>query len=341
MHRLGLYYPKGHEAHYEPGHLEKPERVEAIRSALIKAGYWDENTLIQPISPTEEILSSVHTPKYLELLKRFCSRGQSLDSETYTIPASWEIATNSVGGSIAIAEQIWQGRIQRGFALTRPPGHHAIPNLGMGFCLLNNVAITAQYLTKKCDISRVAIVDFDLHHGNGTQDIFWERGDVLYISTHQWPEFPGTGDITETGMGDGAGKTVNFPLPPGSGDQAFTTITKDCIIPLIDRYQAQIILVSVGFDPHWKDPLGHLLLSAKGYGEIIRYLVDWADSNAAGKIALFLEGGYDLPANAACGEATVAAMLGKAYADPLGASPTPEGKSWKSMYSRAKEIWSL
>lgn len=341
MDHLGIYYPKGHEAHAEVGHIEKPERIEAIKSALSKAGYWEEKLLVQPITPPEDILSSVHTKKYLDLLKKFCSAGQSLDSETYTTPASWDIALNSVGGAMAIADEVWRGYIQRGFALTRPPGHHAIPNLGMGFCLLNNVAIAAQYLIKKCGAQRVAIVDLDLHHGNGTQEIFWGRGDVLYISTHQWPEFPGTGDITETGAGDGAGKTVNFPLPPGSGDQAFTTIMKEAIIPLLDRYQAQIVLVSVGFDSHWRDPLGHLLLSAKGYGEIIRYLVDWADQNASGKVALFLEGGYDLEANAACGEAVVAALLGRTFVDPLGASPTPEGISWKAVFSRAKEIWSL
>lgn len=341
MNQIGFYYPAGHEAHYEVGHLERPERIEAIKSALIKAGYWDEEKLVHAITPPEEVLTSVHKPMYLDLLKRFCNQGQSLDSDTYTTPASWEIAINSAGGSIAIADAVWHGNIQRGFALTRPPGHHAIASLGMGFCLLNNIAIAAEYLTKKCDAQRIAIVDLDLHHGNGTQSIFWNRGDILYVSTHQWPEYPGTGNISETGEGDGSGKTVNFPLPPGSGDEAFTTIMKDCIIPIIDRFRAEIILVSVGFDPHWRDPLGHLLLSAGAYGEIIRLLVNWVDQNASGKIALFLEGGYDLDANAACGEALVAAMLGKEFIDHLGTSPTPEGKSWKSVYNRAKDIWSL
>lgn len=341
MEKLGLYYPQNHEAHAEIGHIERPERVEAIRSALIKAGFWNKEKLVQPIAIPEDILFGIHTQKYVELLKKLCLQGQSLDSETYTTPASWDIAFNSAGGGIAIVDGIWQGKINRGFALTRPPGHHAIPNLGMGFCLLNNIAIAAQYLTKQCGVNRVAIVDLDLHHGNGTQHIFWERGDVLYISTHQWPEYPGTGDITETGAGEGTGKTVNFPLPPGSGDEAFTTIMKECIVPLIDRYQAEIVLVSVGFDPHWKDPLGHLLLSAKVYGEIVGYLVDWVDQNASGRIALFLEGGYDLDADAACGEAVAAALLGEIFSDPVGTSPTPEGSSWKAVHSRAKEIWNL
>ncbi len=341
MNHLALYYPKGHEAHAEIGHVEKPERVETIKSALLKAGYWDDKLLASPIMPPEDILPRVHTKTYLELLKRFCSASQPLDRDTYTTPASWDIALNTAGGAIAIADAVWHGRVQRGFALTRPPGHHAVPNYGMGFCLLNNIAIAAEYLIKKNSAKRLAIVDLDLHHGNGTQEIFWERGDVFYISIHQWPDYPGTGELTEIGAGDGVGKTANFPIPPGSGDEAFTTIMQELIIPLIDRYRAEMIMVSCGFDPHWRDPLGHLLLSAKVYGDIVKCLVDWADRNCMGKIALFLEGGYDLEADAACGEAVVAALMSKPFTDPLGMSPKPEGKSWKSNFSKAKEIWSL
>jgi acetoin utilization deacetylase AcuC-like enzyme len=338
---LGLYYPQGHEAHAEIGHIERPERVESIKSALLNAGYWDDKLLVQSIAPPEDVLSGIHTHTYLDLLKRFCEEGRSLDEETYTTPASWNIALNTAGGAIAIVDKVWQGEIQRGFALTRPPGHHAVPGLGMGFCLLNNIAIAAEYLIKKRSVKRLAIVDLDLHHGNGTQKIFWERGDVFYFSTHEWPNYPGTGEMTETGEGEGVQRTANFPLPPGSGDKAFSTILYEVIIPLIDHYGAEMVLVSCGFDPHWRDPLGHLLLSAKIYGELIKALVGWVDNHASGKIALFLEGGYDLDACAACGEAVVAALLGKPFTDPLGPSPKLEGSSWNSVYSRAKEIWSL
>jgi acetoin utilization deacetylase AcuC-like enzyme len=341
MENLGLYYPNGHEAHAEIGHIENPERVERIKSALIKAGYWDEKLLIQPIMPPEDILSRVHTQTYLGLLKRFCEEGRSLDEETYTTTASWNIALNSAGGAIAVADMVWRGEIQRGFALTRPPGHHAVPGMGMGFCLLNNIAIAAEYLIKKRGVKRLAIVDLDLHHGNGTQKIFWERGDVLYISVHQWPLFPGTGDLTETGEGEGAQKSANFPVPPGSGDLAYSTMMKELIVPIIDRYNTEMVLVSCGFDTHWRDPLGHILMSARVYGELIKDLVDWVDRKAFGKIELVLEGGYDLDAVAACSEAVVAAMLGKPFDDGLGVSPRPEGNSWKSMILKAKEIWSL
>lgn len=342
MEQLVLYYPMGHQAHAESGHPENPERVEIIKTALSQAGYWDDEHAISPILPPAEVLSSVHTEMYLKYLEAACQRGEPLDSDTYTTPASWNIAINTAGGAIAVADKVWKGEARYGFALTRPPGHHATSNQGMGFCLLNNVAIAAQYLVMKRGAERLAIVDLDLHHGNGTQEIFWSRGDVFYFSTHQYPYYPGSGDLSETGVGDGAGKTANFPLPPGSGEQAFTTIMQEIIIPLIDGYRPQMILVSCGFDSHWKDPLGYLLLSAKGYGELIESMVDWADKHCAGKLALFLEGGYDPDALTACSEAVVAPLIkSRPFVDRLGPSPKPEGKSWRMVFDKAKQIWSL
>lgn len=341
MDQIILYYPEGHESHVEIGHPERPERVESIRSALLKQGYWDDKLLVPSILPPDEVLTKVHTKSYLEYLERTCREGLPLDADTFTTPASWNIAINTAGGAIAVVEKIWQGIAQRGFALTRPPGHHATSNQGMGFCLLNNIAIATEYLIMKNDAKRLAIVDLDLHHGNGTQEIFWARGDVFYISTHQYPYYPGTGDLSEIGVGDGTGKTANFPLPPGSGNLAFTTIMQEIILPLINRFQPEMILVSCGFDSHWKDPLGHLLLSAEVYGKLIKSLVDWADDHCAGKIALFLEGGYDLEASALCSESIMAALLDRTFVDRLGDSPKPEGKSWKSVFENAKQIWSL
>lgn len=341
MDQIVLYYPNGHESHFEIGHPERPERVEAIRSALSKAGYWDDELLVSPFLPPEDVLTRVHSKTYLDYLESTCRESLPLDADTFTTPASWNIALNTAGGAIAVVQKIWQGYARRGFALTRPPGHHATSNQGMGFCLLNNIAIAAEYLLMKTDARRLAIVDLDLHHGNGTQEIFWARGDVFYISTHQYPYYPGSGDLSETGTGNGAGKTANFPLPPGSGDLAFTAIMKEIIVPLIDQFQAQMILVSCGFDSHWKDPLGHLLLSAAKYGELIKNLTDWADRHCSGKIALFLEGGYDLEASALCSEAAMAALLDRPFVDRLGVSPKPEGKSWESVFEKAKLLWSL
>jgi acetoin utilization deacetylase AcuC-like enzyme len=229
----------------------------------------------------------------------------------------------------------------RGFALTRPPGHHAGPERGMGFCLLNNIAIAAEFLCQKQAARRIAIIDLDLHHGNGTQDIFWRRKDVFYFSTHQSPLYPGTGQVDEIGAGPGEGYTANFPLPPGTGDQGFLAIMESLILPLLDRFSPEIILVSAGFDSHWRDPFGHLQLSAAGYGKLISNLVNWADQHCAGRIAFFLEGGYDLEASAACAQALVSVVRQIPWQDPLGPTPLFEGKSWQIVARQAKDLWKI
>jgi acetoin utilization deacetylase AcuC-like enzyme len=341
MQSLVYYYPQGHAEHYEAGHPERPERVEAIRRALQVAGWWEPYPRLSPAQIPGRVLQAVHSAIYLEQLEQACRASQHLDGDTYTTPASWEIAHASAGGALAVAWAVWAGEARRGFALTRPPGHHATRKRGMGFCLLNHIAIAAEALRQDGNAKRLAIVDLDLHHGNGTQDIFWECGEVLYISTHQWPLYPGTGRLEETGAGDGQGATANIPLPPGSGDLAFQTITHELILPLLTRFEPEILLVSFGFDPHWLDPLGHLQLSASGYRSILSSLATWADDHCGGKIALFLEGGYDLDAGAACAQAAVSALLGLAWKDPLGASSRPEGKTWQAVLKQAQSIWGL
>jgi acetoin utilization deacetylase AcuC-like enzyme len=212
----------------------------------------------------------------------------------------------------------------------------------MGFCLLNNVALAAAHcIAAPSGAQRLAIVDLDLHHGNGTQDIFWSRDDVLYISTHQFPFYPGTGALEETGAGPGEGLTANFPLPPYTGDQGFHAVMQALILPLLDRFKPQMLLVSVGFDTHWRDPLGSLSLSASGYGELIASLDQWAQRNCDGKIALFLEGGYDLDAAQACVSAAVAALLDLPWQDPIGPAPYAENPAWQSMLRAAQRIWQL
>jgi acetoin utilization deacetylase AcuC-like enzyme len=266
--------------------------------------------------------------------------------DTYTTMDSWRLALNAAGGGVAVGRAVWEGRSRRGFALARPPGHHATPDRGMGFCLLNNIALAAEFLIrghldKASNAERLAIVDLDLHHGNGTQDAFWSRGDVLYISTHQYPHYPGTGSMNERGAGLGEDCTVNFPFPPLTGDQGFQVTMEECILPLLDRFSPQMLLISFGFDPHWRDPLGQLMLTAGCYGELVAQLAGWADRNCEGKIALFLEGGYDLEAGAACAQAVVAALLGKSWQDPLGPSPRPEGDAWRMIVRAAKEVWRI
>jgi acetoin utilization deacetylase AcuC-like enzyme len=336
---MGLFYPEGHQDHFLPGHPERPQRVERIRSALEESGWWEPAQKLQPVELEEAVLHSIHSPRYLETLKIASRQSLFLTGDTYTTPASWELASRAAGGAAAVAEEVWQGRLQSGFALTRPPGHHATPGRGMGFCLLNNIALAAQHLVHHYGARRLAIVDIDLHHGNGTQDIFWERGDIFYISTHQSPLFPGTGQLHEKGSGAGDQATANLPLPPGAGDQAFKTACERFLLPLLERFGPEMLLVSVGFDTHWLDPLGHLQLSVEGYMNLVAALVRFASKTCQGRIALFLEGGYDLEASAACACASAAALHGKPYQDPLGISPYPENPAWEGVLDRAVELW--
>jgi acetoin utilization deacetylase AcuC-like enzyme len=345
MNDLAFFYPDGHERHYEFGHPERPERVEAIKSALEEFGYWQAYPQLTAEKVSNDVLWTVHNPEYLHALEEICKRGMHFDADTYTTPDSWDLALNSAGGAIAIARAVWLGEVQRGFALTRPPGHHATSQRAMGFCLLNNIALAAENLIQKESANRLAIIDFDLHHGNGTQDIFFSREDVFYLSTHQYPHYPGTGWLNETGTGQGEMKTANFPMPPFSGDREYSIVMDEMIIPLMDRYQPEMILISYGFDPHFDDPLGNLQLTSGGYGKLIRQLVSWSDENCDGRISLFLEGGYDLKAARACSGAVVAALLGENFPERYDQSLIPfdngESSTFSSILEQTKLLWEL
>jgi acetoin utilization deacetylase AcuC-like enzyme len=340
MEDIVYFYPDGHENHRKQGHPESPERVEVIRFALHEAGLWDPYPKLSPFILSEDLIKSIHSPAYLNLLEMTCRRAGNLDNDTYTTLASWDLAHRAAGGAVAVASSVWEGKARRGFALTRPPGHHATHGQGMGFCLLNNISIAAEYLVRNCGVQSLAIVDLDLHHGNGTQEIFWSRNDIFYISVHQSPFYPGTGYIEDIGAGPGEGWTANFPLPPGSGDTAYRSIMDELIIPLLNQHNPQMILVSYGYDTHWLDPLGQLLLSADGYGKLIKKICDWADAECNGHVAIFLEGGYDLKAAKACSVAATSAMLGLPWGDPY-PCPYKEGNTWQLMLTRARSIWKL
>ncbi len=341
MNDLVFFYPEGHEAHTGVNHPERPKRVEAIREALEDSGHWGRYPRLEPISVPEEVLSNIHTRDYLARLQAASERGGMLDAETYVTPASWQLALNAAGGAAAVTAAVWERDARRGFALCRPPGHHATANSAMGFCLMNNVAIAAEYLLQEKGAKRIAIVDIDLHHGNGTQDIFYSRGDVFFCSIHQHPLYPGTGHLNEMGNGDGEMTTANLPVPPYSGDQARTAAMDEVILPLLTRFAPEMILVSAGFDAHWLDPLGHQVATASGYGEVVGKLAAWADEHCGGRIALILEGGYNLSGNAACGLAVTQAMLGEAWSDTIGAGRIAEGEEWKGIIEQAKTLWGL
>lgn len=341
MHHIAFYYPQGHEAHYRWGHAERPERVEAIRRALTKADLWQGGLQIEPEKIPDSIFKAIHSQELLESIRSHSENDEDYDLDTFVTKASWQLALNAAGGAAAAARAVWRREASVAFALTRPPGHHATRDQAMGFCLLNNIAIAAECLFQSENAKRLAIVDMDVHHGNGTQDIFWERKDVLFISTHQSPLYPGTGQLGERGSGQGEGTKVNLPLPPFSGDQAFKVAYTEIVPALLDRFRPEMVLVSFGFDAHWRDPLANLQVSARGYGEAVTSLKDWARKNCDGRMAIMLEGGYDLEAAAACGLAVAQALLGTEISDSIGPAPQPESDRWSPVLEKAKEIWQL
>jgi acetoin utilization deacetylase AcuC-like enzyme len=264
-----------------------------------------------------------------------------LDPDTYTTRNSWQLSLNAVGGTTAVAEAVWDRKIQSGFALARPPGHHATQDRGMGFCLINNVAVAAEFLLRKKNANQVMILDLDLHHGNGTQDIFWERSDVGFCSIHQSPFYPGTGLLSEIGGGEGEGYTLNLPIPSYSGDQAYRTLVSEVISPFMAKFQPDMLLVSFGFDTHWRDPLGSMQVSAGCIYQIMKDLLQFSEEYCSGRLVVVLEGGYDLEAGKACGQAIATALSGMNWSDPLGTSPVAETDTWKGVLEAAKQMWEL
>jgi len=341
LYPIAYFYPQGHEAHYSWGHAERPERVEVIKRALIDAGLWQRSSQVQPEELPESLLSNVHSKNLLETIQIHSEREENIDADTYLTKDTWRLALAAAGGASALARTVWRREAEVGFALTRPPGHHATRGQAMGFCLLNNIALATESLIQTEYAKRLAIVDMDVHHGNGTQDIFWDRGDVFFISTHQSPLYPGTGQLTETGGKFAKDTKVNLPLPPFSGDKAFKVAYEEIIPAVLDRFNPEMILVSFGFDAHWKDPLANLLVSAKGYASAVRSLKNWAIKNCDGRIAVILEGGYDLAAAAACGLGVTQALLGDEISDPFGPAPLAETEDWIPVLSKAKEIWQV
>ncbi len=272
-----------------PGHPECPERLSAIMT------YIDEN-IIRPeiITPEPADLSdvaSVHSEDYLNLLRNF-GRGR-LDADTAVWPYTYDMAMLAAGGGIAAARNMLDHR-EPTFALVRPPGHHATVNQGMGFCYINNVAVAANWLRKK--LNKIAIVDIDVHHGNGTNDTFLDRPDVLYVSTHQWGIYPGTGPASDVGKGLGEGYTVNIPMGAHCGDATFEAARDSIIIPVLEQFKPDALLISLGVDAHYMDPLSSLTLSSKGYLEFIGKMAKLARDLCENRWAVFLEGGYNVHA---------------------------------------------
>ncbi len=324
--------------HALAGHPEAPGRFAGL-SALLDG--FEGATLLRlaPAEGARRAAALVHDGAYLERLQAACRRGPALidPAPTYVTPASFESALHAAGGALAVLEAIESGRAAAGIALVRPPGHHAPADQAMGFCLLNNVAIAARS-ARQFGFPRILIVDFDVHHGNGTQAITESDPDLLFVSTHQEGIYPGTGHWRETGSGAGEGSVVNVPLPPGAGDAAFDLIASRLLAPLARRHRPDLILVSAGFDAHWRDPLAGLQLTIGGYHRVVRHLISLAGELAGGRIVFVTEGGYD-PEVVTEGVSAILSGLADRpkSADRLGPAPLPE-PGVEDLISRIAEL---
>lgn len=307
-------------AHNEPRHVEQASRMAAVSAALDASGLRPDLIELPPLAAAEEHIRAVHQPAMIELVRWTATQtGLWLDQDTYTTLGSWDAARYAAGGAIQATEAVASGQASNAFALVRPPGHHATPARPMGFCLFNNVAVAARHALETLGLARVAIVDYDVHHGNGTQDVFYQEPRALFCSIHASPLYPGTGQETEIGAGDARGTTINVPLPHEAGDVGAARVFDEVLAPAIRRYAPQLIFVSAGFDGHWADPLGPLALSVRGYAALTARLLALADELCDGRIVLVLEGGYNRPALGACVVAALRVLLRRDPGDdPLG-----------------------
>jgi acetoin utilization deacetylase AcuC-like enzyme len=294
-------------------HPERPERLTAARRALAACEEGGLRVVrLAPRDATVAELSAVHDAPWLDRLERLRGERAAIDDDTFVAPRSIDAAVRAVGGGLALVDALLdggEGAPRLGLALLRPPGHHATPAVGMGFCLLNNVAAAAAHALSR-GLSRVAIVDWDVHHGNGTQDAFYRDGRVLFVSLHQWPMYPGTGAASQTGEGDGRGRTINIPLSRGATDAVYASAMEQIVVPALLRFRPELILVSAGFDAHARDPLADMALSDEGYRAMAAALRQVALATTGGRVGVFLEGGYDLAALEASLVATIEGLLG-------------------------------
>jgi acetoin utilization deacetylase AcuC-like enzyme len=276
------------------GHPENAGRLQQVASVLERDIVCGRAERIQAADHGISPIDRVHDPAYVRSLIEICKRGEgNLDPDTYVTSGSYDAALSIVNALLSAIDLTRAGKCRHAFVLGRPPGHHAEYNHAMGFCLINNVAVGAQYALDACGVNRVAVVDFDVHHGNGTQHTFYDRSDVLFISSHRHPFYPGTGNAGDRGARDGAGFTLNLPLTAGAGDTEIIALYESDILPALDRYRPEMLLVSAGFDACYRDPLGGMNVTGAGYFKIGQLLREVANRWCDGRLVSVLEGGYD------------------------------------------------
>jgi acetoin utilization deacetylase AcuC-like enzyme len=324
---VALYYDRLFLGHDTLSHIESSSRVESCRRLLGESG------LLQRLDPrpcrdaTEDELRRIHSPRHIEAVRRIGEQGPVMvTADTIANRGTYAAALRAAGACVGATEAVVRGEAAGAFCLVRPPGHHAVPAGIMGFCFFNSVALAAAHARAALGLERVAIVDIDIHHGNGTQDAFYPDPSVLYVSTHQYPYYPGTGHWREAGESEGLGATLNLSLPGGCGDTEYGLLFDDIILPKLEAFQPQLVLVSAGYDAHHADPIdgSEMRLSCAGYASLVRRLRDAAGQLCDGRIVVALEGGYDLTALPWSVRNTIEVLLDEAISpDPIG--PAPEG----------------
>jgi len=328
--KVGLVYDPIYLEHDTGDHVENSRRLVEAMSYLKETGVKERLTTLPARPASLEELEMIHAPEYISYVKSKAEKGGGwLDPDTVMSPRSYEAALYAAGGVMVAVEAVMKGEPDNAFALVRPPGHHATRDRAMGFCIFNNVAIAARFALSKFNLNRVLIADFDVHHGNGTQDAFYADPEVLYFSTHQYPFYPGTGWMDETGTGKGEGTTVNFPMAVGWGDEEYLRAFKEVLVPIARRFQPQLILVSAGFDPHWADHLAMMRVTVTGFVQMAMILKELAAELCQGRLVFTLEGGYNLRVVASSIKAIFDVLLGSSeIEDPLGKASVarkPEG----------------
>ena len=312
MGRVGLVsHPAFLEHDMGSHHPESPERLRAILSQLESTGIMSKLTRVDPRKAEKKWIERIHAPAYVQRIddKTPSSGYASIDPDTLMSPGSLEAAYLAAGGAMAAVDAIMDNQVDQVFCAVRPPGHHAEANRAMGFCLFNNVAIAARYIQERYGLQRVLIIDWDVHHGNGTQHAFEEDPSIIFFSTHQYPHYPGTGAENERGQGKGEGTTINVPMYSGQGDEVYREVFQKVLVPAADAFKPEFVLISAGFDAHEDDPLASMAITTKGYGELTRIVSDIANIHCHGRIVACLEGGYNLQALAASVEQHILALM--------------------------------
>ncbi len=322
---VGIVYDAIYLEHDTGDHPENAQRLEAVASYLRTSGVWDRLVQVQAKPASVDDLRRVHTMHLIDTVQRIAKAGGgAVDYDTVIGPRSYEVARLAAGGVIAAADATLAGRVSSAYALVRPPGHHATAARAMGFCLFNNVAVAARWALEVAGVERLAIVDIDVHHGNGTAEAFASDPSVLYVSLHQYPLFPGTGHWREIGSGAGEGTVLNVPLPPHTGDVGYRQAFERLVVPAVRRFAPELLLVSIGYDAHWADPLSWMLLSLSGYRAMMDDLTALARALCQGRIVVALEGGYDTTVLAHGVRGTLASLMDEDGDDPLGPAREPE-----------------